>query len=72
MEQWVDRFEIIPFEYPCADCGSILKTTIPFAYEQFRGLIAPKCERCGNNNTPYCVIRDPKYGDLFSSGDKNE
>lgn len=35
-----------------------------FAYQQLRGLKAPTCT-CGNKYTPFCIVRDSKYGDLF-------
>lgn len=63
-EQWAKRFGLEPFTYPCSECGIELTTTIPFAYDQLRGLAAPTCA-CGNEKTPYCLVRDPKFGDLL-------
>lgn len=39
-------------------------TTIPFVQGTLRGLQAPPCE-CGNERTPFGLVRDPAYGDLF-------
>jgi hypothetical protein len=64
-EAWAERYGIEPFSYPCSDCGKDLTTTVPFALGELRGLFAPACS-CGNEQTPYCVVRDPKHGDLFT------
>lgn len=63
--RWAARYGISPISAPCSECGAILDTDIPFAYETFRGLKAPTCS-CGNKYTPYCLVKDPKYGDLFT------
>ncbi len=64
-EAWAKRWGLrIPVSYPCHDCGKERVATIPFAVETFRGLVAPTCE-CGNEFGPYCVIQDPKHGDLW-------
>jgi hypothetical protein len=62
---WAARFEIEPFTAACRRCKRALTTSQPFAYGQLRGLLAPPCA-CGNKNTPYCVVRDLRYGDFFS------
>lgn len=67
VEQWTERYGCEPFSHPCGDCGRELTTSIPFAYGRLRGLIAPACE-CGNDRPPYCVVRDPKHGDLLGPG----
>ena len=64
-EAWINRWDLVPCTYPCSECGRDCTTSIPFAYKTFRGLMAPPCS-CGNDRTPYCLVRDPKYGDLFS------
>jgi len=63
-EAWTARYGVVPYSHPCGRCGRVLRTTIPFVRGQMRGLKAPTCE-CGNERTPYVVVRDPKYGDLF-------
>jgi len=63
-EQWAARYGIIPFTDKC-ECGRDLTTSIPWAQGSLRGLRAPPCE-CGNENRPYCVVRDSRYGDLFT------
>lgn len=65
-ERWAERYGIEPFTHPCDVCGAALTTSIPFAANTLRGLLAPPCA-CGNLNTPYCVVRDPKVGDLFTT-----
>lgn len=65
---WAARFGIEPYEHPCDVCGAPMRTTIPCASGELRGLIAPVCE-CGNVDVPYCVVRDPKRGDLFTGGE---
>jgi len=64
-EQWTARYGVQPYSHPCSRCGLVLTTTEPFAKGTLRGLRAPTC-RCGNERTPYVVVRDPKYGDLFT------
>lgn len=64
-DEWAQRYGIEPFTHPCSRCDAPLTTTIPFACGSLRGLLAPVCS-CGNELTPYCVVRDPKHGDLLS------
>src|SRR4051794_14752016 len=63
-ERWAARYDIEPFEHPCHECGATLRTSIPFAVGQLRGLMAPPCV-CGDQNTPYCLVRDARFGDLL-------
>lgn len=64
-EAWSKRYGVEAFSYPCSECGRMCTTTLPFAQGQLRGLQAPPCP-CGNEKTPFGLVRDPKYGDLFS------
>lgn len=68
-DKWAVRYNIEPFSHPCGRCGTVLTTSIPFASGQFRGLIAPQCS-CGNERPPCAIVRDPKYGDLFTGEGK--
>lgn len=70
-EKWAARYDIEPFSHPCGRCKRILTTTIPFACGQFRGLIAPQCA-CGNERPPCAIVRDPRYGDLFTGDRQGE
>lgn len=63
-EEWTARYGIDAFTWPCSECGRPLTTTIPFAQGTLRGLAAPTCV-CGNERTPFGLVRDPAYGDLF-------
>ena len=63
-QRWARRWDLEQYTRPCSRCGAMLTTSIPFASGTLRGLKAPPCE-CGNERTPYCVVRDPKHGDLF-------
>src|SRR5690606_35019746 len=63
--RWSTRYDIEPFSHPCDTCGTLLTTSIPFAFESLRGLVAPTC-RCGNDRTPYCLVRKASSGDLFT------
>jgi hypothetical protein len=66
--QWAQRYNLDPPSYPCENCGALRTPSIPFFKDQFRGLLSAPC-KCGNlSRTPYCLVRDPKYGDLFSGG----
>lgn len=65
-ERWAARWGLLPFRSPCLGCGRIMETTVPFAWRDYRGLIAPSCV-CGEPNPPYCVVRDPKVGDLLEA-----
>lgn len=60
--RWAKRWGLKPFTYPCFKCGDAATTTIPFACNDLRGLIAPTC-RCGHDRPPYCVVRTE--GDLL-------
>ena len=64
-EAWAKRYGIEVFSHPCFECGRVLTIAIPFAQGQLRGLQAPPCA-CGNERTPFGLVRDPAYGDLFS------
>lgn len=66
-EAWSRRWGVEIFTHPCSECDYPCRTTIPFVQGQLRGLQAPPCP-CGNDKTPFGVVRDPKYGDLFSGG----
>lgn len=66
--EWTSRYGVEPFQHPCSECGRLLETTIPFIQGTLRGLSAPQCE-CGNEQTPFGLVRDPKYGDLFTGSD---
>jgi len=62
---WAIRYGLEPFEHPCSKCGKKMITSIPIAQGELRGLISPPC-LCGNLDTPYCFVRDPKKGDFFN------
>lgn len=64
-EAWTKRYGIEAFTHPCYRCGAPCTTSIPFAQGTLRGLQAPPCV-CGHEWPPYALVRDPKYGDLFS------
>jgi len=64
-EHWAARYELEPSTHPCYVCGEPLTTSQPFAIDSLRGLVAPPCT-CGNQSTPYCIVRDPRFGDLFT------
>lgn len=66
-EEWSERYGLDPFTHPCCICGAPQTTSLPFAKGQLRGLVAPVCE-CGHPNPPFCVVRDPKFGDLLERG----
>lgn len=63
-EEWSARYGIDVFTHPCSECGRPCTTTIPFAQGTLRGLQAPPCE-CGNERTPFGLVRDPAHGDLL-------
>lgn len=63
-EAWARRYGITVFSHPCM-CGRLCTISLPFAQGVLRGLQAPPCA-CGNERTPYGLVRDPKYGDLLS------
>lgn len=64
-KRWAARYDIEPFSAPCDACGAMLTTTVPFVSSSLRGLRAPQCA-CGNDTTPYAVVRDYRAGDLFT------
>lgn len=64
-EQWATRYGLEAFSYPCSECGRMCTTSIPFAQGTLRGLQSPRCE-CGNEKTPFAMVRDSKHGDLFT------
>lgn len=55
-KEFARKHGIIPFEADCYRCGAKQEPTIPFAYDEFRGLIAPVCT-CGHPTPPYCIVR---------------
>lgn len=63
-EAWATRYDIEPVTVPCPTCGAPKVTSLPFAQGQLRGLAAPDCA-CGDKGRTYCLVRDPKHGDLF-------
>jgi hypothetical protein len=69
VETWTKRYGVLPFSHPCSECGRMLTTTIPFAQGTLRGLAAPRCV-CGNEATPYGLVRDSAYGDLFTGRER--
>lgn len=68
-EAWSARWGLESFTHPCSECGRPCTTTLPFAQGALRGLASPPCE-CGNARTPYELVRDARYGDLFSGVEK--
>ena len=68
--EWAHRYGIEPFGGECSECGAPTYTDIPFTSVngELRGLLSPEC-RCGNKNTPYCLVADPRHGDLFTLRD---
>ncbi len=64
-EAWSRRYGIEVFSHPCSECGRMCTTTRAFAQGELRGLQSPPCE-CGNERTPFGLVRDPKYGDLLN------
>ena len=64
-EKWAKRFDIEPFTHACRECKRPMTTTLPFFLGQLRGLMSPPCP-CGSDHQPYCVVRDPRFGDLLS------
>lgn len=67
-ETWAARHRIEIFSHPCLECGRTLTVSIPFAQGALRGLQAPPCE-CGNEMTPYGLVRAEKYGDLLTGSE---
>jgi hypothetical protein len=67
--RWTERYGVEPFSHPCSECGRTLTTSLPFVQGALRGLMAPKCE-CGNDRTPFGLVRDPAYGDLFTGAER--
>lgn len=65
--KWANQFGIEPLSSKCSQCDQPVYTTIPIAYMELRGLASPPCD-CGNIDTPYCFVRDPKRGSLFDRG----
>jgi hypothetical protein len=54
--RWAKRYGIEPFTAPCYGCDAPLTTSIPFACENLRGLVAPACG-CGTDaRPPYGVV----------------
>lgn len=68
-EKWAERWDLEIYIRPCSKCNEDCSMTIPFAYGQMRGLMADVC-KCGNERTPFCLVRDPKHGDLFGGNGK--
>jgi hypothetical protein len=69
---WTARYGVEPFEHECQQCSEPLRTTIPFACGDYRGLMAPACPSCGNQRTPFAIVKDPRHGDLFAAIDRGD
>lgn len=54
-ETWKRRYGLEAFSTQCSGCKKMVRTTRPFAYKAWRGLVAPLCS-CGCENPPYCLI----------------
>ncbi len=67
VEEWTKRWGIEPFTTSCYACQRPCTTTRPFVQGTLVGLQAPVCE-CGHPAAPYVIMRNPKYGDLFTGG----
>ena len=67
-EAWAKRHGIEPVAGPCQECGAPKVATIPFqGADGIRGLKSAPCEACGDKSpTPYCMVRDPRFGELLS------
>jgi hypothetical protein len=65
--RWAKRYGIQPRSAACFYCGEKLVTSVPFAFESFRGLVAPTCP-CGNVYTPYCVVNESRGKAPFFTG----
>lgn len=65
-EEWADRYGISPFSCPCIRCNHVLTTSVPFAYNELRGLISPRCI-CGDEHPPYCIIFDHCFDHLIKN-----
>ncbi len=63
-DAWAKRHGIEAITHSCSACGAPLTTSMPFVAGQLRGLDSPTCE-CGNERTPYVVVRDAKHGGLL-------
>lgn len=64
-EAWAKKHELEPITATCRHCGRERRTTIPFAAaDGIRGLMAPPCP-CGSQARTYCMVRDPRWGDLL-------
>jgi hypothetical protein len=65
VEAWAARYDIEPTTVPCHACGAPKTTSMPFVQGALRGLASPPC-MCGDDSrAPYCLVRDPKHGDLL-------
>lgn len=53
-DRWARRHGLEPWSCPCERCGTVLTTTVPFAWGCWRGLVAPLCA-CGHPRPPFCV-----------------
>lgn len=58
--EWCKQHNLTPFEQPCANCGKIQITNIPWASAQFRGLKSTVCE-CGKGcDISTACVADPE------------
>lgn len=63
--RWAARHGLRVSDLPCSECSTLLRPSVPFAAGEFRGLRCPPCG-CGNQSTPYIVVRAAQYGDLLT------
>lgn len=54
-ESWAEKYSLEIRESECRECGETLRTEIPFASAEYRGLFSGKCS-CGNEKTPFVFV----------------
>ncbi len=55
LQEWCQRYNLHPAIATCTKCGKKFETTVPFAIEGYRGLIAEPHD-CGENYSPFIII----------------
>ena len=61
VEEWTRRHGIVPFSHPCAKCGQLLTTSIPFVEGPLYGFQAPVCSNgCHESYTAWVRLGCPK------------
>ena len=66
VDWWIKRWDLERTTHPCKCGDHVFEANIPFVQGTLRGLMSEPCPKCGFSGGPFCLVRDPKFGDLIT------